>query len=74
MSKQHDFFWRTLLCTIPCAVDLSILTGVPVFGCLWPSSCSVVRIGKPSFALMEILPYPASAADDKNIFMILHRT
>ena len=74
VSKQRDFFWRTSFCTIPCAVDLSVLRGVPVLGCLWPGSCSVVRIGTPSLVLMKSPLYSASAADDRTIFMILHRT
>ena len=73
-DPMRDFFWHTLLCTIPCVVELSVLRGVPVFGCLWPSSCSVVRIGTPSLALMNIPPYSASAADDRTVFIILHRT
>ena len=74
MSKHLDFFWRTLLCTIPCAVELSVLRGFPVLGCLWPNYWSVVRMGTPSLALMKITPYSASAAEDRTIFMILQRT
>ena len=72
--KKRDLFWSTLLCTILCAVELSVLRGVPVFGLLCPSSCSVVQIGTPSLALINIPPYSASASDDRTIFIIQHRT
>ena len=73
MSKHLDFFWHTLLCTIPCAAELSVLIGVPVLGCLWPNSSSVVRMGTPSLALIKMPPYSASAAEDRTIFMILQK-
>ena len=44
VSKHLDFFWRTLLCTITCAVELSVLRGVPVLCCLWP--IKVTKHGK----------------------------
>ena len=44
------------------------------FGCFWTSSCSVLRTGTPSLALMNISPYSASAEDDRTIFIILQRT
>ena len=59
---------------ILCAVELSVLIGVSVFGCLWPNYWSVVRMGTPSLALMKIPPYSASSAEDRTIFMILQRT
>ena len=72
--KTMRFFWSALLCTITCAVELSVLRGVPVSGFLCPSYCSVVQIGTSSLAMMNIPPYVASAADNRTIFMIRHRT
>ena len=52
----------------PCAVELSVCIGV--FGCGWPNSTSVVRIGTANFALMKSAPNSASAAELITALMI----
>ena len=65
-----DFFWRNYLVTIPTAVDLS--TWMDVGPCVQPISERVVRMGTDVWALMKMVPYSDSTADDMILRMILH--
>ena len=57
-----------LLVTTPCAVVLSVCTGVD--GCLWTISSRAWRAGTVSWQLMKRAASFASAAENMTIFMI----
>ena len=68
MSITSVAFGVIMLVRTPCAVELSVWIGVR--GCGWPISTRVVLTGTANFALMNIAPSSASAADDITALII----
>ena len=72
MSMALDLFWRNSLVAIPTAVKLS--TWMAVGPCDQPISERVVRMGTAVWALMNMVPHSALAADAMILHMIFHTT
>ena len=65
-----NFFWSNYFVTM--ATDVELLTWIAVGPCFHPISVRVVRIGTGVWALTNMVPYLASAADAMMLRMILH--
>ena len=72
MSMALELFWQNFLVTMPTAVKFS--TWMEVGPYLNPISERVVRMGTAVWALTNMVPYSASAADAMILRMILHTT
>ena len=67
-----DFFWRNSLAAMPTAVEFS--TWMDVGPCFHTISERVVWMGTDVWALMNMVPYSALAADAMILRIILHKT
>ena len=67
MSIDLDDFGIIVLWIRPCAVELSVVTGV--FGCLWPISSSVMRRGTAALRLYNRAASSDLEADDMTCLM-----
>ena len=70
MSKALESFCLMWEVSMPWAVELSVLKGLPSGGCGCPSSIAAMRIGQAALPPMYIPPVSASAADDMTPFMV----
>ena len=74
MSKDFESFWRRLAVRTSFAVKLSVDMWVPLSGCGWLSSDSVVMVGTAFWPLMKMPPVSASAAEETTFGRVLQMT
>ena len=74
MSKAFESFWRRLAVRKPFAVEFSVDMWVPLSGCGWLSSDSVVTVGTACWPLMKMPPVSASAVKEMTFCRVLQMT
>ena len=74
MSNALESFCLMLDVSIPWAVELSVLKGLPSGGCGCPSSIAAMRMGQAALPPMYIPPVSTSTADDITRLMVWHMT
>ena len=72
MSNALDNLALMVAVTMPCVVELSVNAGVPLAGCLCPSSLSVTVIGTALWHPAYKLPVSPSAAEAMTFFIVEH--
>lgn len=72
MSNALDSLALIVAVTIPCVVELSVNAGVPLAGCLCPSSLSATVIGTARWQPAYRLPVSPSTADAMTFLIVEH--